>query len=157
MARSLWLQIRNTYEAINNRWNQWVLAYDVKRQKNLLNRLGLKYIDRRGIFLWLLIFTCAVFLAVSFWLFRLPARDTDPARSLYDDFCRKMAGIGIRRSVSEGPLDFAGRAGGLRKDLREKVNLITGLYVDIRYGGKREALEALRRYVREFRPAKLRA
>ncbi len=36
----LWLNLRNGWDAINNRWNQWVLNYTTQRQLNLLSRLG---------------------------------------------------------------------------------------------------------------------
>ena len=157
VARNLWLQIRNTYEAVNNRWNQWVLAYDLKQQRNFLNYVGLKDIDWRGMTVWLFAVTCGMFLIVSFWLFRYPAKSTDPVRVLYDDFCRKMAGLGIRRSVYEGPMDFADRAGNLRKDLEQEINNITGLYIAVRYGGEMQSLESLHQQVRMFRPSKLHA
>ncbi len=37
---SLWLRLRNSWEAVNNSWNQWVLNYTTQQQLNLLSRLG---------------------------------------------------------------------------------------------------------------------
>lgn len=155
MIRNLWRQIRNTYEAINNGWNQWVLSYDTKRQRSFLIRFGMKDVDWKGMTLWLVFATGTMFALVSLWLFRHPGKNGDPVQELYDIFCAKLAKVGIRRRISEGPRDFAERAGRLRTDLQRTVAEITGLYIAVRYAGKIQALDALRHQVRTFRPARI--
>ena len=155
--RSLWRQIRDAYEAVNNGWNQWVLSYDTKRQRLFLLHVGMKEVDWKGLTFWLVCTTGIMLALVSLWLFRRPGQRSDPVRELYDKFCSRLAKTGIRRRVSEGPRDFAGRAGRLRGDLRQEVNEITGLYIAVRYGDKKEALDDLRQRVRSFKPSKSQA
>ena len=156
-ARSLWRQIRNTYEAINNGWNQWVLSYDIKRQYTFMKYIGLKNIDWKGLAFWLFLATGIMFLLVSLLLFRSTGKTSDPVRAAYNNFCRKMAGIGIARGTTEGPRDFADRAGRLRRDLEQAIDEITHLYVSVRYAGDVQFFDALRLRVRSFRPSKSRA
>jgi hypothetical protein len=35
-----WQRLRASWEAVNNRWNQWVLNYTQSKQLNLLKNLG---------------------------------------------------------------------------------------------------------------------
>jgi len=154
VVRNLWHQIRDAYEAVNNGWNQWVLSYDSKRQRNLLLRFGMKKLDWKGLTFWLVCITGIMFALVSLWLFRRSGQSGDPVRELYDKFCGRLASAGIRRRVSEGPRDFAGRAGGLREDLRPLISEITDLYITVRYGGEMQALDPLRERIRTFHPSR---
>ena len=157
MMRSLWRQLRNTYDAINNAWNQWVLSYDSKRQRGIFIHFGMKEVNWKGLTLWLVCATGLVLLLVSLWLFRRSTPGTDPVRELYDKFCARLAVVGIRRRITEGPADFAVRAGGLRADLQQSINEISGLYVSVRYGGEARALDPLRERVGAFRPRREKA
>ena len=65
-----------------------------------------------------------------------------------------MARIGITRRTTEGPKDFAGRAGRLRRDLEQAVDEITGLYVAVRYAGDVQSFDALRQRIRIFKPSR---
>lgn len=154
VMRNLWRQVRNTYEAINNGWNQWVLSYDSKRQRSFLIRFGMQDVNWKGMTLWLVVTTGIMFALVAFWLFRHAANSGDPVRNLYEKFCSRLAAVGIRRRAFEGPSDFAGRAGQLRRDLQQTIDQITGLYIAVRYGGQMQSLEALRHQVRIFRPSR---
>ena len=154
-ARNLWRQIRNTYEAINNGWTQWVLSYDKQRQHNFLKYIGMKNIDWKGMTLWLFLATCIMFSMISLWLFKNSGKTNDPVGAVYNIFCRKMARIGITRRTTEGPKDFAGRAGRLRRDLEQAVDEITGLYVAVRYAGDVQSFDALRQRIRIFKPSRL--
>lgn len=151
---NLWRQLRDTYEALNNGWNQWVLSYDSKRQRNLLIHLGMKKVDWKGLAVWLVCATGIMFALVSLWLFRQSGHRGDPVQGLYDKFCGRLAVVGIRRGLSEGPQDFAARAGDMREDLSPAISEITDLYIAVRYGGEMQALDPLRERTRTFRPSR---
>ena len=152
-ARNFWRRYRDTIDAINNRWNQWVLSYDTQRQSILFSRIGMGNFDMRTIGITLILVLLIIFSLVYLWLFRQRKPDTDAARHLFDIYCLKMARLGLQRRASEGPLDFASRSLIRRKDLAQPVNKITELYINVRYGNRNEQLELLKRQVKDFKPA----
>jgi len=155
MARNIWRKISNNLDAINNRWNQWVLGYNNKRQSRFLNHIGFKNIDWRGMTSGLFFLSVLILTFVALHLFKSRQSQTDEARRLYNKFCLKLARCNIKRENSEGPIDFAKRAGDQRKDLVDDINRITALYVASRYQDRKELLLSLRQQIKTFRPARL--
>lgn len=152
MAQDIWRRIGHRLDAINNRWNQWILGYNHKRQGLFLNNIGFGNVDWRGMTAWLLILSALVLVFVGFYLFRSDRVQADEARVLYDRFCLKLARCGIQRLGSEGPRDFARRAGHRRRDLAEAIDRITELYIGSRYQNRKELLISLKRQIDVFKP-----
>ena len=150
--RTLWRRVRNTVEAVDNRWNQWVLSYDRNRQQRLLRSFGLGNMDWQGMLITLCVLSGLMLLILGALMFRPRTKLGDRSRLLYDLYCRRLARIGIRRRASEGPDDFAKRVRLLRRDLSLPVTEITRLYILVRYAGRNEVLGALQHQVRDFRP-----
>jgi transglutaminase-like putative cysteine protease len=149
----IWEQLYNSWDAINNSWNQWVLAYGPTRQAELLKRLGLKNIDWRGMTILLVIIIAIILFSYALWMFLRPySSKSDPAQQLYLRFCKKLAQQGLTRHLSEGPLDFANRVKMDRPDLSHKIQQIVEIYLQIRYRSKFQKLAKLRLAVRRFRP-----
>jgi transglutaminase-like putative cysteine protease len=149
-----WLRLaRYNWEALANYWNQWVVGYNVERQRELLSRFGMPSPswERMAMALfWLVGLVVAVF---SLWLLRR-AQGEDQVASTWRRFCAKLARRGTARVPYEGPRDFAARAAREQPHVAAHVAEIGALYVDLRY---REAadpslLALLRRRVREFQP-----
>ena len=70
---NLWGDLQRHLDALNHRWNQWVLHYDMDRQRSLLNQWGLASSDANGnpsyTLMWLLgmaflLFVCTLALWV---------------------------------------------------------------------------------------------
>lgn len=154
-SRDLWNNLRNIWDAANNQWIQWVITYGPDRQALLLKKFGVENINLQLLSLILLIIVGLMFVIIAVWLFRQREPVRDPARAVYDRFCGKIAATGIRRLPSEGPLDFARRAGLKQRALAAAVDRITALYVAVRYGGEYEKFDMLKNEVRNFRPAKI--
>ncbi len=154
MARDLWRRLRDTLDAVNNRWNQWILAYDKQRQLLFLRHIGLGRPDWPGLLLYLSLTLALIIAGLALWLFRPPATKTDEARALYERFCARLSKLGIIRHGHEGPLDFAGRASLRRADLKLSIEKITRLYIRVRYGDQDQAMPAFRQAVQRFRPAR---
>lgn len=154
LLRDVWQRLRNTFEAIDNRWNQWVLSYDGNRQQRVLRGLGLGHMEWRGLLLTLGVLTGLVLSILGILMFRSRPRQEDRARLLYDRFCRRLERIGIPRRAHEGPDDFARRVGILRRDLARPIEEISRLYIEARYAGKKERLADLENTLRGFRPRK---
>jgi transglutaminase-like putative cysteine protease len=154
-SRNLWERMNNTVDAINNRWNQWVLGYDRNRQTFLLNRIGFGDIDSEGLLTGLIFLIIACMLIISLTLFHQAAKHYDSARHWYDKFRKRLMRAGIRIYDHEGPRDLATRAGRLRTDLKEAIYGITDRYIGIRYNNHIEDLESLKYLVRNFKPDKV--
>lgn len=154
LAQDLWRRLGYSLDAINNRWNQWVLGYNNNRQNRFLRHIGFGEIDWRGMTGWLLLLATLTLGAIACYLFRGRTGEADRARALYDRFCRKLARRGISRRDSEGPRDFAERAGRQRRDLAANIDTISELYIGSRYRNRAELLARLQEEVRAFKPAR---
>lgn len=129
-----WLrQLRFRWEAVNNRWNQWVLGYNPDRQRELLRDFGLGDIDWRGMAA-LLATACGLLLAgIAGWaLWQRPRQDA--VQRLWLAYCRKLQRAGITRENWEGPLAFANRVAVRRPELGESVRAAAAAYIAARYG-----------------------
>ncbi len=142
-----WRWLRQSIDAANNSWNQWVLGYDARRQARLLRQFGLDSRNYFGIAIALSVGIGLALAGVFWWLLR-QRRKPDRAIALYGQFCAELAKRGMVRRSSEGPMDFAGRVIRARPALAEPVTHVTRLYVDVRYGFRSEALEELAQSVR---------
>ncbi len=148
--------LRFAWEALDSQWNQWVLGYNVERQRQFLSSLGLEIANWKDLALWLTIATLAVggFVGLGLVLRDLPVR-RDPAVLAWNRYCAKLAAAGLARAPHEGPLDFLARVESLRPAIAPEAREITERYVRARYGdglSKRENRELLG-LVRAFAPA----
>jgi len=151
IARDIWERVRFTWDAVNNQWNQWVLGYDQNRQSMFLRRIGFDRVDTQQLVLGLTLTVATVLAVLAVWMFRNRSRGGDPARRVYDRFCRVLARHGIARRPVEGPLAFAERAGLRFSASAENIHDIARLYADVRYARRTDLLPQLRRAVAQFR------
>ena len=148
-----WLRaLRFNWEALANYWNQWVVGYNVERQRDLLSRLGMPSPSWEKLAMalfWLVGLVVAVF---SLWMLRR-SNDPDPVARAWRRFCAKLARRGTERRASEGPSAFAARAASEQPQAAVAVRQISEIYVSLRYGPAPDpALVALlQQRVREFR------
>ncbi len=144
------------WDALNHRWDYWVLGYGTARQAELLASLGLNARHWQELVV-ALVAAAATLLGGVFALMRWRgggAQPADPVLRSYRRYCAKLARVGLARRPSEGPLDYAARVRRARPDLGSRSDLITRLYIVLHYGsgGPPRAEERLRRLVRHFRP-----
>ena len=143
-------QLSLTWDALNARWNEFVLGYGPENQERFMKWLGLENPDWRNLLLSLIgvvaLLTAAIHLIL---ILRFRPPDEDRAKKLYQRFVRRT-GLPVERG--ETPLAFAERVLAetpATSDVRE----ITSLYLDARYGaGGREVLRSLEQRIRQFRP-----
>ncbi len=152
--RTPWLrELRMSWDAVNNGWNQWILGYNQQRQLVLLSRLWQRPASWQELGLTLAAAMGALLLGLgglTLWRTRV-GRETGIS-AIYGKFCTKTARLGMKRRPSEGPADFARRIARRRPDLAEQAALISGLYIRLRYGqgAKKEEVKRLRQMVRGF-------
>ena len=145
--------MRHGWDAANNWWNQWVLGYEQRRQRELLGRVGIDPGDWRRLGTALALLTGVPLLVVSLLLHLRRGRRLDPARRAYDRFCRVLARRGVARAPAEAPLAFARRASRSLPAEAGAIESVTGAYVAVRYAPSGGDLERLRLLVRTFAPA----
>ncbi len=147
-------QLRLGWDALNNRWNQYVLGFDQERQIALFAGLGFGILSWERLALYLLVGVGAVVGLLAALSLRPRHAATDAAQAAYLALCAKLARAGLARAAHEGPLDFARRVAVARPDLGAPVRAMIELYVAARYGtGDEAALEELVQGVRRFKPA----
>jgi len=160
LSNYAWVQqLRYAWDAANNHWNQWVLGYGPRHQKDLLKWLGL---DTGGyqMLTTILIASCAtLLLAVAFWLFLSQQKQKpDQVVRLYQRFCDRLAGCGLQRLPHEGSMAFAQRAAQALPAQAVQIHFISRLYTHLRYritgSPSTQKVGALARAVRCFKPKK---
>ena len=153
-ADAEWLRaMRFNWNALANKWNQWVLGYNFDRQREMLSLFGVQSPDWRIMAFAMFWSTAAAIGLVALWLFGRWKRE-DPVQRAWSTFCARMARAGFPRSRSEGPLAFAERSGRLLPQRADLIRNIASLYANLRYGRNRDPGESrqLRELVSRFRP-----
>lgn len=166
--------LRYQWEAVNNRWNQWVLNYNKERQQSLLEKMGFDRLEWQTLSKYVLISIGGGILLAALWI--LPAwkkwflvffQKKDPICELYSDFESTL--IAYKKSTSENinwqrPMYEGWSAWGQRINAtlpiewRDSVNKIITLCVDLHYGKQnaevtQRKLKLLRTWIRSFQKA----
>ena len=126
------------WEAIGNRWNQLVLNYTPDRQRETLERLGMKKPTWENMVLALVVGLIILGVILAYWVSR-HRRSIDPIQKAWQKFCIRLAKQGVEKYPHEGPLDYIERAlKHLNKSTdpsyAQGLRTIAQLYADLRYG-----------------------
>jgi len=129
-----WLQrFRFQWEALSNRWNQWVLAFDIDQQRNMLERLGIQQPDWRKLVLLLGAVLSGLTVLLLIWaLFQ--RRREEPLDRAWRLFGDKLARKNLGRHPWEGPVDYVERAIAALPAHAEALRDIAATYTRLRYG-----------------------
>jgi transglutaminase-like putative cysteine protease len=142
-------QLTLTWDALNTKWNDWVLGYGPENQNKFMQWLGMDDPDWQKMMLTLLGVVIALILLISFLLmlrYRPPAKDR--ALILYERFVRKSQ---LVPNTGESPSNFATRAAGDSSLSQASVESVTTSYLDARYGPhSRAKMQRLETEVREL-------
>ncbi|MCH7822478.1 MAG: DUF3488 domain-containing transglutaminase family protein [Proteobacteria bacterium] len=121
-----------TWDAMNAKWNDWVLGYGPENQDKFMEWLGMDDPDWRKMMLTLVSLVVALVAVISLLLFlrnRPPPRDR--ATVLYQRFIRKT---GVAISIGETPAAYAARVQTQSRLGTDSIDTITSAYLDARYG-----------------------
>lgn len=125
-------QLTLTWDALNAKWNDWVLGYGPEKQDRFMEWLGMDDPDWRKMMLTLVGIVVALIVLISFLLmlrYRPPKRDR--AAILYDRFVRKVQ---VTPAIGETPAAFAKRAAAESPLPDTTIDAVTSSYLDARYG-----------------------
>jgi transglutaminase-like putative cysteine protease len=142
-APSRWVhQATMAWDAINAKWNEWILGYGPETQQNFMRWLGMLEPSWRKMMLTLIALVIALIMVISMVLmvrYRPPVKDE--AARLYARFVTKT---GMQPLTGETPRLFAERVRDAGVIQPSTVDSITDAYMDARYGGIGQARERLR-------------
>jgi transglutaminase-like putative cysteine protease len=138
MARSApqWLrELRLNWDAVANRWNQWVLGYDSELQLAFLTRLGMEDITWQKLALNMTFALGLVIAGFALYMLRhLFKRQPDKVQVAWLKLCGKLAKAGLPRAAHEGAKDYAARIAAARPELAEAIADLAARYDALRYG-----------------------
>ena len=150
-----WLRaLRDRVDAVNNRWNQWVLGYNPARQRELVASLGFGDTGWQSLTA-LMAGGCAVVMGgLTLWALRR-MRPGDAIDRSWSRVCRRLTAAGHPRHAWEGPLDYAGRIAREAPETAPELASIASDYARLRYGPAPADAALLQRFhhtSRKFRP-----
>ena len=140
-GESLWRAVALTWDRANNAWNQWVLAYGPKRQKEFLSGLGFGRVDWQQMVIAMIVALFTIMLVAILFTQLRRRRKLDPVARAYQQFCDKLARRGLPRAAHEGPLDFTQRIARERPNIAAQILQIGKLYAGLRYGSVQQPRE----------------
>jgi protein-glutamine gamma-glutamyltransferase len=128
-----WLkQTRYFWNSIDYQWQRWVVNYNSVGQAAFLASLGINNV--KTIVFWLIGIITVISAILAWLLLRKPKAKTDPVLRLYQTFRRCLIRKGtLDLKTGEGPVDFARRASQHYPLQAEQINLITALFIRLRY------------------------
>ncbi len=139
-------QLTLTWDAVNAKWNEWVLGYGPDTQNSFMQWLGMNDPNWRKMMLTLVAFVVGLVMLISvllMWRYRPPP--SDPATILYRRFVRKT---GVEPRTGETARIFALRVNEAGALSDEAVDEVTDAYMSARYGPEGDdALQRLRKAV----------
>lgn len=140
--------LRQLFDAIDSRWNQWFLDYNEKSQKQFLkfltgNNLNLKEIG----YLFMRVLLITLVISVVIYFFSSIKKRPDPFTLAYQSLCKKLARAGLEKSINEGPKDYQARI--IKKIPRQKKEIeeLFKLYIQKRYS-RTNSTQTERQFIR---------
>lgn len=125
-------QIALTWDAMNAKWNDWILGYGPDNQSRFMQWLGMDDPDWRQMMLTLVAIVVGLIAIISVLLvYRYRPPRKDEAAVLYQKFTRS-AGVELKRG--ETPLAYVHRIAQQRVAIAQDAKNITDQYLDARYG-----------------------
>ena len=153
-------QMRFSWDAINNQWNQWVVGFNADRQRGMLENLGMQNVDWRTIAMLLIAGILTVGSSVgAFLLLRLYRTRCEPLVAAYERLCAKLARSGFIRAPQEGPMALLARIEAGNAALAAEARPVIERYVLLRYdvpAAPTNSRIALRDFIRQVRRLRLR-
>jgi hypothetical protein len=140
LRSSLGRQAALFWDALNTRWQAWVIGYGPELQRTLLESLGfenLRRIQRSALLLGLAVAaTVALLLGLSWYLSWQQRRRApiDAAARCFAAFVGQLKRLDVPvRAPSEGPRAYGDRASLAHPSLAERIRGVVELYVRARY------------------------
>jgi len=151
---SSWKNLKYGWDNVNHLWNQWIIGYNTSKQFSFLQALGLGALSWNGLAIALFGSIAILLIIIGYYIARETNIKSNPARLLYERFCRKLAKKGLVRRPSESAQHFAHRINLARQDIAPQVNDITQRYNHLRYAKtpSQQSLLDFKQRIKQFKP-----
>jgi len=106
MSPQLFARLRSSWEAINNRWNQWILNYSRGQQFDVLKQIGFVSPSWEDLALLLIGALSGLALAGALWAW-LDRHRVDPWVRQFDRIKRALHSLGVAAAPHEAPRTLA--------------------------------------------------
>ena len=128
------------WDALNARWNDWILGYGPEMQDKFMKWLGMSDPTWRKMMLTLVLLVVALVMLISLlMMFRYRPPEKDEAARLYRKFVKKS---GLEPRTGETAQLFALRVCDEGRIPDAAVKAVTSAYLDARYGNGGETAQA---------------
>ncbi|MDR0233773.1 MAG: DUF3488 and transglutaminase-like domain-containing protein [Zoogloeaceae bacterium] len=132
-----WAQrVRYHWEALNNRWDQWVLGYTAERQREYLSWLGISDPDWKKISLFFAVGTLLSLALLACLVLRKRRQPLEPAWAIWLSALKKLNRQGVETPAWETPLALVKRlqtAYPERPELNAALSHLARLVCAVRY------------------------
>lgn len=126
--------LRLMWDAVNHRWNQWVLGYGPETQRRFLSLLGFSEQNLYHLGLVTVLSVSLMAMILTFFLLnRHPVITEDKIYKYYLLFCKKLSQAGFPRLIHEGPNDYVCRISAHLPQIQLELQTITAIYTKLRY------------------------
>lgn len=156
--REGWVRdLRNRFDGINRAWTEAVVQFNALRQKQALQRFGIREATQRQLLAALGGVIVATLLVATLWaMWRPRQRPLDPLDRAWRQLCRRIARHGVQRLAHEGPNDFAERVASRFGDRGSDAVALIARYVQLRYAPDRPDAEPVSAFAADVRKLSLR-
>jgi transglutaminase-like putative cysteine protease len=149
-----WLrQFRNSFDIVQQRWNDWVIEYGARQQSRLFAPLGFDQASPvmlvTSLFVAIALFG-AILLPLALRI-RGPGR-SDPVQRAWHRFLKRLERAGFSSQPSSGPVELADAAAAALPASAAGIRHIANLYTRCRYAPGPPPVPQLEQAVRDFRP-----
>lgn len=147
-------KMRNGFDVLQRRWNDWVISFNADRQSRLFTPLGIDKLSPGQLVLLLLAATAIISLLILPAILRMRVtRRTDPVMRAWFNFRRRLIRAGVRLEPGMAPTELAALAGSQIQQSSNDIRHIANLYTRIRYADHQALKVEFIKAVRAFRPA----
>ena len=125
------------YDSFQNNWNQWVIGFNEKKQKEILKALGFDDVTSSKLIMLLVSSLVIAGVIISWFLLNHRSVEKDRVQHYYKLFCLKLKRHGLQRNLNEGPSDFEHRIyqrGSLTANNQREIAFIFNAYRTLHYG-----------------------
>jgi transglutaminase-like putative cysteine protease len=133
MSPQLFAELRNAWEAMNNRWNQWVLNYTRGQQLDVLKNIGFTAPGWEDLALLLIGALSALALGGAIWAW-LDRHRVDPWVRQLERMRRALRSLGVPAAPHEAPRTLAARVRGRLGEAGEPLAAAREVLEAQRYG-----------------------
>lgn len=152
-------RMRLGWDAVNYRWNDWVLGYGPDKQRQTLTRLGFTSVDTGRLLLWMTLIAGTMGALLGLWVNRnRPRKNPDPVAASFAQITKRLTGAGYPPRPGEGPRDYLARCAIAEPAWCEALQTLAQSYLALRYGPTPSAAMTaqFRQAARRFHPRWLR-